>query len=233
MTTPVPEPDTPPVQPPAVKWITILFQIWLAIGLVMFIYRRDWENVFLTVIVISLIVGPAFILRRYRVYVPPEFQFISGFFIFLTLFLGSARDYYYRFWWWDVVLHTGSGFLLGIIGWIVLFLLNETDRLPDGIKPGFLCFFGVTFGVFMGVIWEIFEFAMDQGWPHLNMQSNETGVVDTMYDLIVDTIGAIIVGFMGWAYARSGRYSFLADAVRGFVSKNPRLFRRGKDQGPT
>ena len=76
----------------------------------------------------------------------------------------------------------------------------------------------------MGVLWEIFEFAVDSIWPHVNMMSNETGVADTMHDLIVDTIGAIIVAFMGWAYSRTGRYSFLVDAVRGFIRKNPRLF---------
>jgi hypothetical protein len=57
------------------------------------------------------------------------------------------------------------------------------------------------------------------------MQSNETGVVDTMHDLIVDTAGAVIVAMMGLAYAKSGKYSFLVDAVRRFTSRNPRLFR--------
>jgi len=207
--------------------ITLIIQAALALGLVLFMLRRDWENVFLTITVMGLTVFPAFVLRRYRVYVPPEFQLIAAAFVFLTLFLGSARDFYYRFWWWDIVLHAGSGFLFGIIGWIVLFLLNQTDRLPRGISPAFLCFFGVTFAVFVGVLWEIFEFAVDSIWPQVNMMSNETGVADTLHDLIVDTFGAIIVAFMGWAYSRTGRYSFLVDAVRGFIQKNPRLF--GKD----
>jgi hypothetical protein len=59
------------------------------------------------------------------------------------------------------------------------------------------------------------------------MQSTETGVVDTMSDLIVDTLGAIIVALMGLAYFRKGRYSFLADGIRAFIQQNPRLFRRG------
>jgi hypothetical protein len=55
------------------------------------------------------------------------------------------------------------------------------------------------------------------------MQSNETGVVDTMIDLIVDVIGAVIVAAMGYAYLKTGRYSFIADSVRKFVRKNPHL----------
>lgn len=56
------------------------------------------------------------------------------------------------------------------------------------------------------------------------MQSNETGVADTMYDLIVDTIGAMIVAGMGWIYIKTGRYSFIADCVRSFVQKIRRCF---------
>src|SRR4051794_20138101 len=175
--------------------LTSGLQVLLVIGLVLFLIRRNWEYVFLTATVILLTLVPAFLFRRYRVIIPPEFQLISALFVFLSLFLGSALDFYYKFWWWDLVLHTASGFLLGIIGFIVLFVLNQTDQMPRGIKPAFLCFFGVTFAVTLGVVWEIFEFAMDRFWPALDMQSTGvgTGVVDTMKDLIVDTIGAIVV----------------------------------------
>jgi hypothetical protein len=196
----------------------------LVVGMVLFALRRDWENVFLTAIVIGLTLLPIFLSRHFQIYVPPEFQLVCAGFVFLSLFLGSGRDYYYRFWWWDIVLHTGSGFLLGIVGLIAMFLLNQTDHLPRGIRPVFLCFFAVTFAVTLGVIWEIFEFVVDRIWPEVNMQSNETGVADTMHDLIVDTGGAVIVALMGWAYIRCGRYSFLVDGIMGFVKNNPKLF---------
>lgn len=208
--------------------LTLIIQAALVVGLVLFISRRDWENVFLTVLVIGLTVIPAFVFRRFRIFIPPEFQLVAAAFVYLSLYLGSAKDFYYHFWWWDIVLHTGSGFLLGIVGFLVMFLLNQTDRLPAGIRPAFLCFFGVTFAVFLGVLWEIFEFASDWLFPFSNMQSIETGVDDTMHDLIVDTVGAIIVGLMGWGYFKTGKYSFIADGVRKFIRKNPRLFRGPK-----
>jgi hypothetical protein len=204
--------------------ITWVIQVLLGVGLVLFLLRRNWENAFLTAVVIGLTLVPAFLFRRYRLIIPPEFQLVAALFNFLSLFLGSALDFYYHFWWWDLVLHTASGFLLGIIGFVALFVLNQTDRVRPVMKPGFIAFFGVTFAVTLGVAWEIFEFAMDQIWPHLSMQSIETGVKDTMVDLIVDTIGAVIVAFMGYGYLKTGRYSFIADAVRKFIRKNPRLF---------
>jgi hypothetical protein len=209
--------------------LTLIIQAFVTIGLILFLLRRDWENVFLTVLVLLLTLVPAFLLHRYRVYIPPEFQLVAAAFIFLSLFLGSAVDLYYHFWWWDVVLHTGSGFLLGIIGFLALFLLNQTDRLPEGMRPAFICFFGLTFAVFLGVLWEIFEFAIDMIVPGANMLSWETGAGDTIVDLIVDTVGAVIVALMGWAYIKTGRYSFIADGVRKFIRKNPRLFRKFED----
>jgi hypothetical protein len=220
----------PPRSNGLVKGITLVIQAWLGIAVIVFVLRRDWENVFLTLIVIGLVVVPTFALQRYRVHVPPEFQFIALAFVFLSLFLGSARDFYYRFWWWDMVLHAGSGFLLGIVGWIVLFLLLQADRLPQGVGPALVSVFGVTFAVTLGVLWETFEYAVDLIWPHINMMSHETGVHDTMQDLIVDTVGAIVVGLIGYGYARRGQPSFLIDAVRAFIRKNPRLFRRSREQ---
>jgi len=203
--------------------LTSLLQASLVIGLILFLVRRDWENVFLTAAVILLTLVPAFLFRRFRVMIQPEFQFIAALFVFLSLFLGSAFDFYYKFWWWDLVLHSASGFLLGIVGFIVMYVLNQTSQLPPEMKPIFRCFFGFTFAVTLGVLWEIYEFGMDHFWPVLNMQSNETGVVDTMKDLIVDTIGAIVVAFMGYVYLKTGRYSFLGDAVKGFLRVNSRL----------
>jgi hypothetical protein len=57
-----------------------------------------------------------------------------------------------------------------------------------------------------------------------NMQNTESGVRDTMQDLIVDMLGAIVVAVMGWFYLRSGRFSFLADGVKKFLARNPKLF---------
>ena len=207
--------------------LTAAVQLLLAIGLTIFFIRRDWENVFLTITVILLTVCPAYLARYYKIILPPEFQFIAAAFVFLSLFLGSATDFYYKYPWWDVVLHTSSGFLLGIIGFLALFLINHTDHLPQGIKPSFLCLFAVTFAVTLGVLWEIFEFVVDR-FTAANMQSTETGVVDTMKDLIVDTIGAVVVALMGWRYLRRGEYSSIANSIRSFMARNPRLFKHSR-----
>lgn len=204
---------------------TGIIQVILGASLVYFFLIRDFFNVFLTALVFMLNLFPVFLSRRYKIFVPPEFQLLVIVFIFATIFLGSVFDLYYKFNWWDTVLHMLSGFLLGLIGFVVLFVLNRLNHIPREMKPFFICFFAVTFAVFLGVIWEIYEFIQDQIWPQFNMQTIETGVTDTMIDLIVDLIGATVVAFMGYFYLKSGKYSFLADGVRSFILQNPDFFK--------
>jgi hypothetical protein len=47
------------------------------------------------------------------------------------------------------------------------------------------------------VLWEIFEFAGDQLFG-MNMQKE--GLTDTMWDLIVDTLGAFVAAVFGYFY---------------------------------
>jgi hypothetical protein len=110
---------------PARLW-TLGIQLALAIGLAIFLWRGDWENVFLTILVIGLTLLPALVRKRHKIIIPPDFQLVATLFVFLTLFLGSAVDLYYHFWWWDMLLHAGSGFLFGIVGFLAIFLLNQT-----------------------------------------------------------------------------------------------------------
>lgn len=44
--------------------LTLLILAALAIGLVVLLVRREWERAFLTLVVVGLIVVPAFLLRR-------------------------------------------------------------------------------------------------------------------------------------------------------------------------
>lgn len=206
--------------------ITLAIQAGLAAGVIWFGLNQDWENALLTFLVIALIVVPSFVLRTRRIHIPPEVQLIAAAFVVLSIFLGSVSDFYYKFWWWDLVLHASAGFLLGIVGWITLFLLLQSDRLPRAIGPALVCVFAISFAVSLGVIWEMFEYLIDLLWPDVNMMSQETGLHDTMQDVLVNLIGAVTVGVMGYAYARTGRFSFLIDGVRAFIQKNPRWFKR-------
>ena len=147
--------------------------------------------------------------------------------MFATLFLGEIHDYYQRFWWWDMTLHTGSGLLLGMLGFMIVYVLNEDRQVDMHMRPAFVALFAFFFAVGLGAIWEIFEFAMDR-WFDTDMQpatpGDPSGLTDTIQDLIVDMVGAAVVSLLGWRYLRKARTSPIDNWAKRFIDRNPRLF---------
>lgn len=211
------------------RWLTFVLQAILAAGAVAAVWEKQWLTAVLTMGIIGITLVPVLLARRFRVYMPPQFQLLAIAFIFASLFLGEVGGFYTRFWWWDIVLHTGSGFLLGIIGFLLVHVLNETEKIGVHLKPGFVAFFAFLFALGTGTLWEIFEFSMDS-LLGLNMQKtmlgDESGLTDTMFDLIVDALGALVIAVMGYRYVKNVKdESFLERWIADFIRKNPGLFR--------
>ncbi|MDC0598695.1 hypothetical protein OAP18_02490 [Gammaproteobacteria bacterium] len=204
--------------------ISYLLKISLAIGALLMFLQGRYQAFFETIVILCITFLPIILGKRFKVKVPHSFETLAVIFLYLTLFLGEVQDYYVKYWWWDIALHTGSGFLLGILGFLLVYVLNEKKEIELQLHPGFVAFFAFMFAMGMGAIWEIFEFFMDQMFK-LNMQ--KSGLVDTMWDLIVDGIGAFVISFMGWGYLKTrDRDSFLEKWIDDFIEKNPRLFER-------
>jgi len=210
--------------------ISVALQIILLVGLLGSVWRQHWDTAITTSAIILLTLTPLILKRRLGVFIPPEFELMSIAFIFAALFLGEVQGYYTRYWWWDIALHTSSGGLLGIIGFLLVHILNEEENIDIHMKPGFVAFFAFLFAVGLGAIWEIFEFSMDQffGFDMQKAMLNDpSGLTDTMWDLIVDTLGAIVISIMGYSYLRkAGNTSFLERWIDRFVETNPRFFKR-------
>ena len=116
---------------------------------------------------------------------------VLGLFVIVlaTLFFGEVWDFYDRFWWWDIFLHGGSAVGFGLIGFVMVFILFQGDRYAA--PPWAMGLFAFCFAMTTGAIWEVFEFAMDEGFG-MNMQ--KSGLVDTMTDIIVNALGGVIGG---------------------------------------
>lgn len=207
--------------------LTLFLQATLLVGVILALVQGRWLAAITTAGIIIVTFLPLILGRRFAVRIPPEFEALAVVFIYASLFLGEVRGYYVRYWWWDAILHAGSGFLLGILGFLLVYVLNERDDVDLNMRPHFVALFAFMFAVGMGAIWEIFEFAMDQTFA-LNMQ--KSGLIDTMWDLIIDTGGALIISSLGWSYLRTaGSDSFLERWISAFVDANPRLFKFRKN----
>ena len=121
---------------------------------------------------------------------------------------------------------------MGIVGFLLVHVLNETEDIGVHMKPGFVAFFAFLFAVGMGALWEIFEFSMDSFFG-MNMQKpmlgDPSGLTDTMWDLIVDTLGALIISVLGYSFIKTaGNNSFLERWINAFIENNPRLFKSNR-----
>lgn len=213
--------------------VTLVLQSLLCIELGVALFTAQWLTALVASGIILVTLLPLLFRRALQVYIPPQFQLLAIGFVFASLFLGEMRDYYTRFWWWDMALHATSGVLLGIVGFLLVHLLNETDDIGVRMKPGFVAFFAFCFAVTIGTLWEIFEFTMDATLG-MNMQKpmlgDPSGLTDTMWDLIVDALGALLISGYGYRYLRKGsRPSWLESWINAFIDSNPRLFGRGAD----
>jgi uncharacterized membrane protein YjdF len=212
--------------------LTFFLQIILVAEIVAAIWQQQWLAMVLTVGILLITLAPLLIGRFFRVFIPPEFVLLAILFVFASLFLGEVRGYYTRYWWWDIALHTSSGFLLGIVGFLLVHVMNEVEDINLYMRPGFVAFFAFLFAVAIGALWEIFEFAMDTLFG-MNMQKpmlgDPSGLTDIMWDLIVDTLGALVISILGYRYVRTGKNeSFLERWIQDFVKGNPKMFNRNE-----
>lgn len=161
------------------------------------LYERAWLTSFVAAVALLVVWLPSFLERSFQTHVPLEFELLLNIFIYGSIFLGEMQGFYTRFWWWDLVLHGGSGIALGFLGFLILFSLYRTERLD--MRPSLLALFSFCFALALGVLWEIFEFLMDSAFG-FSMQ--KSGLLDTMSDLIVNTIGAGIAAASGYFYMR-------------------------------
>lgn len=210
--------------------LTLFLQAILLVEIVVALWNQQWLAGLLTAGILFITLAPVFLKKYFRIHIPSEFVLSAIVFVFASLFLGNIHGYYTRFWWWDIVLHSSSGFLLGIVGFLLVHVLNETEDIGVHMKPGFVAFFAFLFAIGVGTIWEIFEFSMDSFF-NMNMQKemlgDPSGLTDTMWDLIVDTLGALIVAVLGYGYIKTAQNkSFLEQWIGAFIEKNPRLFNR-------
>ncbi len=225
---PVPRNHTADLATRVHRGTLIVLQAIMAVELLLVLRDGQWMNAFLVMAIMAITLSPAVIGRRFRVHIPSEFQILAVVFVFAALFLGEMRSYYARFWWWDIALHTSSGLLMGILGFLLVYVLNEDERANIHMRPHFVALFAFLFAVTVGTLWEIFEFAMDQ-IVGTNMQKSmlgdPSGLTDTMWDMIVNALGALTISALGGWYMKRRERSFIEAWIQTFIERNPRLFR--------
>ncbi|MFP4117931.1 MAG: hypothetical protein ACLFTR_03325 [Candidatus Woesearchaeota archaeon] len=216
-------------------YLTWFIRLALISSFILGLYNQRWMVVFVSSLTFLMSFLPQIVQRRYRINLPGEFQVIIVVFIYAGIYLGEVRAFYLRYWWWDSVLHAFSGIALGFTGFLILYSLYKTERLKA--NPFLIVVFSFFFAVGLGGVWEIFEFTMDSTFG-MDMQKardlEETfgsydtrlGVIDTMYDLILDAFGALIASIGGYLYLKNGEVFLFNRLIRRFEERNIDIFKK-------
>ena len=163
-----------------------------------FLYEGDIAAAGGSMLIFFLMLAPSILKRRYRLFLPFALDLGIVTFIFGTLFLGHLLKFYDKVPLWDKFLHFESGLILGASGFVLIYILNEHESTSLDLSPSFVALFAIAFSVLIGVAWEMFEFAGDTILGSQWQASN----ADTMYDLMADLCGAVIVSGVGYVWMR-------------------------------
>ena len=149
---------------------------------------------------------PRIIKNLFKIRITDTMELIYVVFIILAQILGSVVNLYNNdtTWWYDLFAHFLSGVLTSVLALVVL---NWFGVYKEKNK-GFNFLFIICFTLMVASIWEFVEFGTDV-FLGMNVQhSLETGVKDTMEDMLVAFAGSMIVGI-----------TYLLEGKNGFVKK--------------
>lgn len=174
-------------------------------------------HIMLCVVALVLYNVPSFAQKRFKLYVPSVLHIFILIFIFAHFVLGEVVGVYKSSAIFDKLLHTTSGLAIAIGGFSMVDLLNKGTNSHLKLNPFFVALFSFCFALSIALLWEIFEFAVDSIFG-MNMQRWDPpeeikkavaagtmkapqqgyGLLDTMQDVIVSTVAALVVCVVGY-----------------------------------
>ena len=195
-----------------VRWLLILLCVWSGVG---YYLEGNQVRVLSSVLSIALFLLFPLLGKLFRILLPLPFKVIWLVFIGASMYLGELHNFFYRFAWWDELIHSGSAMLLTYAGLLLLHLLSRDPRIHLRLGPLLTALAMVWFTLSFGVVWELFEFGVDQltglnllkGRATTDMAGTydfQRALVNTMGDLAMDLTGALMVAVPAFFHYRDG-----------------------------
>ncbi|SEW04174.1 hypothetical protein [Natrinema salifodinae] len=182
-----------------VRRVSRIMQVALAVLLLYGLVGRDLTTIVNAAVALSITFLPAVFERDAKLPLEPGLVFWLTAAVFLHV-LGSA-GLYALIGPWDSLTHTVSASIVAAAGYAVVRAIDlHTDDIY--LPPSMLVAFILVFVLAFGVLWELFEFAIDWSAKWLGMQAivAQHGLSDTIVDLVYDTVGAVVAAIWGSFY---------------------------------
>lgn len=166
--------------------VYVVLRVLVLITMVLQFLNGNYENFFLCILTLVLLIMPSFIQVTLKIELPTMLEILILIFIFAAEILGEIQEYYIIIPMWDTILHTINGFLAAAIGFSMVDLLNRSGKMMFKLSPLFTAIVAFCFSMTIGVVWEFFEFGMDMCFG-LDMQKDT--IVHMISSVMLDPAG--------------------------------------------
>lgn len=163
--------------------VYIVLRTLVILVLIAQIINKNYENVFLCILTLILLLIPIWIDKKLNIKIPTFLEITIFLFIFSAEILGEVAKFYVYFKYWDTILHTINGFLAAAIGFSLIDILNRSERFHLQLSPIFVAMIAFCFSMTIGVLWEFFEYGADT-FLRLDMQKDE--IVSSVSSVTLD-----------------------------------------------
>jgi len=147
----------------------------------------------------------------------------SHLYIFLTYGIGMIFNGYSRIPHYDKVMHTLTGLIFGLCGLVAFYVFKPRKQgrvVVEREEFWQAAIFSAGFAALVAVGWEIVEFVLNLILHNDPQHVAETGVTDTMLDLIVCLIGSLIFWLPMHRYYTKGKTDLLMGVFDSFCRTN-------------
>ncbi|MEG1742187.1 MAG: hypothetical protein RR237_04840 [Acetivibrio sp.] len=166
--------------------VYVTLRILVIVVMILQLLNGNYENVFLCILTLLLLVVPSVLQVNLRIEIPSPLEITILLFIFAAEILGEIREFYIIFPYWDTMLHTINGFLAAAIGFSLVDILNRNERFSINLSPIFVAIVAFCFSMTIGVLWEFFEYGVD---VFLKFDMQKDTVIHGISSVMLDPMG--------------------------------------------
>lgn len=143
-------------------------------------------------------------------------------YILFTYGIGMIFNGYDRIPLYDKLMHTVTGVIFGLCGLVVYYLLKPREEKMRVKRAEFwqAAVFSAGFASLIAVGWEIVEFVINLVLHNDPQHVLDTGVTDTMMDMIVCLIGSLVFWYPMRRYYKQGKTGLLMGVFDSFYRTN-------------
>jgi len=196
--------------PPTSRWeilVWILRGVVVATAIALFA-AGDIPYAVFGVAAVALVLVPAMLAHSHRARVPVALELSLLWLVLADLTIGQVGGLYDLLPWYDKILHFSDGFLIAMIAFVMVYLLNFIGHSCRHLWIDAVVIFLITLG--LGTVWEIGEYLVDRLFTRATQGSPQMlPLDDTMFDLMVDGLGGFLAAITGPIYMRHSKRSRL------------------------